>query len=167
MKRALVLTERHLAGAALARLGRCFRSLHWLLVFTALLHGAVANAIELALQVSESDGVSVAVKPLDVSKDAAAWTFQVSFSAKGKSLSDDLPHGTFIVDRAGKKRLAALSWNGDAPGAHLRKGVLSFTPVKPFPKAIELRIERPGERAPRLFRWDLDCPCNDPKMHAT
>jgi hypothetical protein len=36
-----------------------------------------------------------------------------------------------------------------------------------MPAAIELRIQRLGEKAPRMFRWDLDRPCNDPKMHSS
>jgi len=34
-------------------------------------------------------------------------------------------------------------------------GVLNFAPINPQPVAIELQIQRPGEPAPRRFRWLL------------
>ena len=132
-----------------------------------MLFGAAAFASDLASQTSESGGVTIAVKPVDVSAKAAAWSFQVSLSTQTQDIGDDLLRTAYIVDRAGKKKLLPTAWDGDAPGGRHRKGVLSFKPLTPLPKAIELRVQRPGENAPRMFRWDLDCPCNDPKMHAS
>lgn len=137
------------------------------LVGVAMLFGTSAFAADLASQSSESDGVTIAVKPVDLSAKAATWSFQVSLSTHSQELSDDLARTAFIVDRAGRKKIAPTAWVGDAPGGHHRKGVLSFRALAPLPAAIELRIQRPGETAPRMFRWDLDCPCNDPKMHAS
>ncbi|MBK5104956.1 MAG: hypothetical protein JJE42_11970 [Burkholderiales bacterium] len=124
-------------------------------------------AADLALQSSEDGGVTIAVKPLEVSAKATIWSFQVTLSTHSQDLSDDLARTAFIVDRAGKRNLVPTAWEGDTPGGHHRKGVLSFKALTPLPKAIELRVQRAGEKAPRMFRWDLDCPCNDPKMHAS
>lgn len=129
--------------------------------------GAGAFAADLATQSSEIGGVTIAVKPMDVSAKTDTWTFHISLSTHSEDLSDDLVRTAFIVDRAGNKNVVPSGWKGDAPGSHHRKGVLSFKALAPLPKAIELRVQRAGEKAPRLFRWDLDCPCNDPKMHSS
>lgn len=143
------------------------RSLLFHIIGAAMFLGASAFAADLASQSSENGGVTIAVKPVDVSAGAATWSFQVSLSTHSQDLSDDLVRTAFIVDRAGKKKVVPTGWEGDAPGGHHRKGVLSFKALTPQPTAIELRIQRLGEKAPRMFRWDLDCPCNDPKMHAS
>jgi hypothetical protein len=143
------------------------RSLLFYIIGAAMSFGASAFAADLASQSSEDGGVTIAVKPVDVSAGAANWSFEVSLSTHSQDLSDDLVRTAFIVDRAGKKNVVPTGWKGDAPGGHHRKGVLSFKALTPLPKAIELRVQRAGEKAPRLFRWDLDCPCNDPKMHTS
>ncbi len=55
----------------------------------------------------------------------------------------------------GGKRHAPVAWDGAGPGGHHREGVLRFKPASPRPQAVELRITRPGESAPRSFRWVL------------
>jgi len=137
------------------------------LVGAAMLFGTATFAADLATQSSESDGVTIEVKPVDVSAKASTWSFQVSLNTRSQDLSDDLVHTAYLVNRADKKQIAPITWKGDVPGGNHRKGVLSFKAWTPLPKAIELRIQRAGEKAPRLFRWDLDCPCNDPKMHGS
>jgi len=126
-----------------------------------------ASAPSLASQSSASGGVTIDVKPIEVSAKAKTWTFQISLNTHNGDLGDDLLRSAYLMDRATKTKLVAIGWQGDAPGGHHRKGVLSFKALTPMPKAIELRIERIGEKAPRLFRWDLDCLCNDPKMHTS
>ena len=137
------------------------------LVGAAMLFGTAAFAADLATQSSESDGVTIEVKPVDVSAKAATWSFQVTLSTHSQDLSDDLVRSAYIVNRADKKQITPTTWKGDAPGGHHRNGVLSFKALTPPPKAIELRLQRASEKAPRIFRWDLDCPCNDPQMHAS
>jgi len=137
------------------------------IVGAAMLYSTAALAADLPSQSSEDGGVTIAVKPLEVSAKASTWSFQVTLNTHSQDLSDDLVRTAFIVDRAGKRNLAPAAWQGDAPGGHHRKGVLSFKALTPLPKAIELRVQRAGEKAPRMFRWELDCPCNDPKMHAS
>lgn len=120
----------------------------------AILFGPQAYAAELASQSSASGGVTIAVKPVEVSAGAATWSFQVTLNTHSQELSDDLARAAYIVDGAGKK-VSPTAWDGDAPSGHHRKGVLRFKALTPPPEAIELRIQRPGESAPRKFRWEM------------
>ena len=139
--------------------------LHHAIGLAMILLAATAFAGDLAQQTSESGGITISVKPVDVSAGAASWSFKVSLDSLKQDLRDDLMHTAYVVNRASKKNEVPIAWKGDAAGGRHREGVLSFNAVNPTPTAIELRIRRAGEKAPRLFRWDLDCPCNDPKMH--
>jgi hypothetical protein len=97
----------------------------------------------------------MSVRPLDVSPEAKRWAFELVLDTHSGDLSDDLPKAAVLVDdRGGEHRPAG--WQGDPPGGHHRKGTLDFAPVAPRPGAIELRIQRLGEPAPRAFRWRLD-----------
>lgn len=127
--------------------------------------GSIASAADLSSQDSRSDGVTIAVTPVDVEAAAGTWSFKVSLTAQERDLNDDLLRTAYLIDRAAGKNAAPTAWKGDAAGRRQREGVLSFKAIEPLPGAIELRIQRVGEKAPRVFRWDLDCPCNDPKMH--
>ncbi len=135
------------------------------LIGVAMFLGSTAFAVDLASQSNESGGVTIVVKPIDVGPGVATWTFDVSISSDGRNLSDDLARTAYIVNRAANKNQPPIAWEGDAPGGRSRKGVLRFKPLVPQPTAINLRIQRQGEKAPRVFVWDLGCPCNDPKMH--
>jgi len=120
----------------------------------AVAYGSGALAAELAARSSQAGGVAVRVKPTEVSAGAPAWRFEVVLDTHGGSLDDDLAKTAVLVDGAGKKYSAA-GWEGDPAGGHHRKGVLRFKPLSPPPAAIEMRIQRAGEAAPRSFRWDL------------
>ena len=112
--------------------------------------GALAAGLD--TQDSQANGVSVSVKPADVT--AANWRFEVTLTTHSGSLDDDLTKSATLL--AGGKQYAATGWDGSAPGGHHRKGVLSFKAVTPRPEGIELRIARQGETAPRAFRWKLN-----------
>lgn len=131
----------------------------------AMLFGGVALGAELSARRSELDGVSIVVKPLDVAPASATWSFEVSMSTHSQRLDDDLVRTAQIVDPARKGSLPVLAWQGDPAGGHHRKGILRFKVSQPVPKVIDLRIQRVGEKAPRVFVWDPGCPCNDPTMH--
>ena len=117
----------------------------------ALLVGASAAA-ELAPQKSSQGGVTVAATPIDLSAGAKVWTFKIVLDTHSQELSDDLPKISFLADDKGKVSMA-LGWEGAAPGGHHRSGVLKFDAITPRPDSVELRIARPGEPAPRVFRW--------------
>ena len=124
------------------------------IIGAAIPFSVTAFAADLALQSSQTGGVTIAVKPVEVSAGAATWSFQVSLTTHSQDLSDDLARAAFIVGGAGGKE-SPTGWDGDAPGGHHRKGVLRFKALKPLPEAVELRIQRPGESEPRTFRWQL------------
>jgi len=119
-----------------------------------LLYALGAAAAELAPQNSQAGGVSVSVKPIDVSAAATRWQFQVTLTTHSGDPGDDLPRTATLVDVSGKQ-YPAVAWEGDPAGGHHRKGVLRFKPLSPRPDALELRILRQGETAPRTFRWKL------------
>jgi hypothetical protein len=125
-----------------------------LVLCAAMLWALGASAAELAQQSSDTGGVTVSVKPTDVSAAAKTWLFQVALNTHSGDLGDDLARTATIVDGAGKQ-YPALDWKGDAAGGHHRKGVLQFKALSPRPDALELRIARAGETAPRTFRWKL------------
>jgi hypothetical protein len=131
-----------------------FSLFHVLLLCAALLYALGGAAAELEPQSSQTGGVSISVKPADVSAAATTWQFQVALNTHSGALEDDLAHSATLVDASGKQH-AALGWDGDPVGGHHRRGVLRFKPLSPRPDAFELRILRPGETAPRTFRWNL------------
>jgi len=128
---------------------------------------AVMPAAKLSAQTDEVAGLTITVKPLRVAVDAKTWSFEVNLNTRSGDLADDMLHSAYLVNRSDKSKSAPTAWVGDAAGGSHRKGVLQFKAITPLPKAIELRIERASEKAPRIFRWDLDCPCNDTKMHSS
>lgn len=125
-----------------------------LLYCAAALFAPAASAAGLAQQTSQGGGVSISVKPTDVSPQAANWLFQVSLNTHTGDLGDDLSRTATLVDPAGKQ-YPAVAWKGDPAGGHHRSGVLQFNALSPMPKALQLRIERTGEAAPRTFSWPL------------
>ena len=128
--------------------------LRGLVLCAAVLWAWGASAAELTQQSSDTGGVTISVKPTDVSAAAKTWQFQVALNTHTGDLADDLARTATIVDAAGKQ-YAALGWKGDPVGGHHRKGVLQFEALSPRPDALELRIARAGETAPRTFRWKL------------
>ena len=127
---------------------------HALVLCATLLYALGGAAAELDPQNSQAGGVSISVKPVDVSATSATWQFQVVMNTHGGDLGDDQTRTATLVDAAGQQH-AALGWDGDPAGGHHRKGALRFKALSPRPEALELRILRPGETTPRIFRWKL------------
>jgi len=128
-----------------------------LLAFAAVLAVAAASiaaARELAEQTSRDRGVTVRVKPIDVSLSAKTWKFAVVLETHTQELADDLVR-VATLNGAGGPPHPPTDYEGDPPGGHHRKGVLRFAPITPAPDTLELHIRRPGEPAPRSFRWLL------------
>lgn len=110
-----------------------------------------AQAVQ-ATQSSAERGVTLKVTPVPPTAGAAEWSFTVALDTHSGSLDDDLAKSAVLV--VDGKEMAPTRWSGPAPGGHHRQGVLSFpAPAEPA-QAIELRIQRAGEDAPRVFRWD-------------
>lgn len=106
----------------------------------------------LAAQTSRAGGVTVKVTPKDLAADAQRWQFEVVFDTHSVDLSHDLIKSASLVDAAGRRH-APLAWDGDPPGGHHRKGVLSFAPLKGVDE-VRLQIRDVGVPE-REFRWPL------------
>lgn len=124
------------------------------LIAIALLLATQSATAQIAPQKSVQGGVTVDVTPTEIGAGAREWTFKVVLDTHSQELADDLVKTAVLVDGAGRET-KALGWEGAAPGGHHREGVLRFAAIQPFPAAIELRISRSGEGAPRSFRWQL------------
>jgi hypothetical protein len=111
-------------------------------------------ASSVAAQNSSARGVTVKITPQNVDVGAKTWDFAVVLDTHSSDLGDDLVKSTVLLDGAGG-RYSPVAWEGAPPGGHHREGVLRFKPVSPQPQSIELQITRPGEDAPRSFRWEL------------
>jgi hypothetical protein len=113
--------------------------------------GASAQSQPPATQSSADRGVTVKVTPKAVGP-ASELEFAVVLDTHSAELGDDLvKSAVLLVDG---KELRAVSWTGAGPGGHHREGVLKFPALPQAPQAIELRIQRSGESAARVFRWD-------------
>lgn len=113
-----------------------------------------AAAGEPGTQKSTERGVTVAVTPRDLSSEAKTWEFTLVLDTHSQELSDELAKSASLLDGSGGVH-APIAWEGAAPGGHHREGVLRFKALAPRPQAIELQITRPGESAPRSFRWQF------------
>jgi hypothetical protein len=111
-------------------------------------------ASHLATQTSSARSVTVKVTPQSVAGDTKTWSFAIVLDTHSAELNDDLVKSSLLLDSAGG-RFTPVAWDGAPPGVHHREGVLRFKPVSPQPQSIELQITRPGEDAPRSFRWQL------------
>jgi hypothetical protein len=109
-------------------------------------------AAKLDTQTSSQSGVTVKVAPQSLS--GVNWEFSITFDTHSQDLSDDvMKTATLVADGGGP--LSPLAWQGDPPSGHHRKGVLRFKAPDGSPAIVELRLKRPGEAAPRVFRWQL------------
>lgn len=108
----------------------------------------------MAPQTSSDRGVTVKVTPNSIGSPGRRWEFGIVLDTHSADLSDDLTQSATLTTDDGRTFKPA-SWIGAAPGGHHRKGVLAFDVPAPRPQAIELRIARPGESTPRIFRWKL------------
>jgi len=113
----------------------------------------VQAASTLPTQSIAQAGVAIEATPRKVA--AGTWEFALAFNTHMGGLTDD-PAKQAVLVADGKATYKAVAWQGDPPGGHHRKGVLRFKTVSPEPKAIELKIQRPNESAPRVFRWQLN-----------
>jgi hypothetical protein len=122
-----------------------------LLAVAAVLQSVAAG---LAPQKSVERSETLTVTPQDFLGNAKTWDFRISLDTHSQDLSDDLLKSAVLLDGTGARH-APVAWEGAAAGGHHREGVLRFNPVSPQPAAIELQITRPGEAAPRSFKWQL------------
>ncbi|MCV0437490.1 MULTISPECIES: hypothetical protein [unclassified Hydrogenophaga] len=115
---------------------------------------AQTNPAATTEQSSSERGVTVKVTAKTIGQPGSPWEFAVVLDTHSADLSDDLAQSATLTTDDGRT-LKPTGWQGAPPGGHHREGVLAFEVPAPRPGAIELRIHRPGEPAPRSFRWQL------------
>ena len=115
---------------------------------------AQTNPVAAAEQSSSERGVTVKVTAKSIGVPGSPWEFAVVLDTHSADLSDDLVQSATLTTDDGRT-FKPTGWVGAVPGGHHREGVLAFDVPAPRPGAIELRIHRPGEAAPRSFRWQL------------
>lgn len=123
---------------------------------TALWPGAApSDEIALGSRTNDEASVRVVVTPKTLTAGAAAWDFEVIMDTHTKPLTDDLLRVAVMIDENGR-RYAPLSWQGDGPGGHHRKGILRFPAPGEQPKAVELHVTGVGGTGKSVFRWELE-----------
>lgn len=115
---------------------------------------AQTSPVATATQSSNERGVTVKVTAKSIGSPGSQWEFAVVLETHSVELSDDLTASATLSTDDGRV-FKPTGWLGAPPGGHHREGVLVFDVTQPRPGAIELRIDRPGESAPRSFRWRL------------
>lgn len=125
-----------------------------LLVFASWASNPSSAAAAYPARSSNSAGVRVVVTPKVLGAGVKVWEFEVSLDTHTKPLDENLAQIAALVDEAGR-RYTAVSWQGDPPGGHHRKGTLRFNAPNTNPSVIELQIEGIGGSGARTFRWEL------------
>ena len=93
------------------RILKSFSPIHALLFCTSVLLASAAAAGDLEQENSQANGVSISVKPVDVS--AANWQFEVALNTHGGSLDDDLTKTATLL--AAGRQYPAAGWDGRMP----------------------------------------------------
>lgn len=115
-------------------------------------HAQAAPAM--TTQSSSEQGVTVKITPKSAGLDNPRWEFAVVLDTHSGDLGDDLTTTATLITGDGR-RFKPVAWTGAAPGGHHREGVLEFAVPQPWPSAVELKLDRKGEAAPRSFRWQF------------
>ena len=111
------------------------------------------GAPALAAISNDAGGVRVVITPKAIAA-GSVWEFEVTMDTHSKPLDSDLTKAAVIVDDSGRHYIP-LTWQGDPPGGHHRKGILRFpTPSEPI-KSFELQIQDLGGESKRAFQWTI------------
>jgi hypothetical protein len=113
----------------------------------------VTGAVQLESQTNDEGPVSITVVPDNTSGSAATWDFTVALNTHSGSLDADLTLVSVLV--ADGKEYKPVSWDGDPPGGHHRRGILKFSPISPKPGSITLKIRQVGGVEERSFSWNF------------
>ncbi len=88
---------------------------------------------------------------------ADGWRFAVQFNTHVSPITQDMTALSVLSDGKGHDE-KPLSWEGDPPGGHHRKGVLVFKPFDSSPDTVTLKISEVGSVPERSFTWKLNNP---------
>lgn len=111
--------------------------------------GPVGAQAAPATQSTVEGGVTVKVTPGKLV--GPEWEFAVVLDTHSQDLKDDLLNAAVLV--VDGREIRPAQWQGPPAGGHHREGTLRFPSAGDAPGAVELRIQRVGEAAPRVFRW--------------
>ena len=106
-----------------------------------------------APQVNTAAGVKVTATLKNIESGAKTWDIAVVLETHTQDLGENLTESSVLI--ADGTRYLPMSWRGDPPGGHHRRGVLRFKAISPRPAAIELQISLGNDAAPRRFQWQL------------
>ncbi len=96
--------------------------------------------------------VQITVAPKNLEENSSTWDFEVILDTHSGSLDQDLAKEAVLLDDKQNEH-RPLSWEGDPPGGHHRKGILKFKAISPRPDSVELVISGFAEK--KTFSWDL------------
>lgn len=102
-------------------------------------------------QTSVAHGVTVAVTAGNLSPESGIWDFALAYDSRMLTINDSVLDTVVLVGDGAT--IKPLAWEGDQAGGRHRVGVLKFVAMQPRPKQLELRVMRPGESRPRVFRF--------------
>jgi hypothetical protein len=111
------------------------------------------GAAKLAAVSNDAGGVRIVVTPKAVAAKSP-WEFDVVMDTHTTPLNDDLTKTAVLVVDGGQK-YTPLTWQGDKPGGHHRKGVLRFPAPGEQVKSFELQIQGSGTETKRVFKWTM------------
>lgn len=120
------------------------------LLATAWYVPAVAQPSVASTQSSVERGVTVKVTPRKLA--GPEWEFAIVLDTHAEDLKDDLQQTAVLV--VDGREVRPSQWQGPGAGGHHREGVLRFAMAVENPTKVELRIQRAGETAPRVFSWE-------------
>jgi hypothetical protein len=109
----------------------------------------LSQAVSPQTRTSEAAGVTISVSPSKIA--GTEWTFKVVMDTHSGALVDDLQQTSVLLVNGAEFRPSQWTAPG---GGHHREGVLVFTGFAAARGVVELRIVRPGEPSPRVFRWE-------------
>lgn len=118
--------------------------------------GGPAITAEPGWKKSTRHGITVTVIPVRMEAGAGPWEFLVSLESHARGHLDALPERATLAGAGGASEQASIEWQEPTASGFFRLGTARFRPIAPLPKAIELSVEVPRERAPRRFRWTLE-----------
>ncbi|OHA93483.1 MAG: hypothetical protein A3H52_02195 [Candidatus Zambryskibacteria bacterium RIFCSPLOWO2_02_FULL_39_26] len=97
--------------------------------------------------------VVIEITPIKLSPKDREWKFEVVLNTHSVELDQDMAAISKLLDDKGNQ-YDLLYWQGDPPGGHHREVMLTFKPIIPTPKYIELRILNVDVLV-RSYVWDI------------
>lgn len=113
----------------------------------------IQKSLETKVSEETEGGVTIEVT-LQNSSSKDRWIFDVAMNTHSVELNEDLVSESVLI-ADGKDEYKPVSWEGAPSGGHHRSGMLTFAPITPSPKSIELKIRNIGGIPERSFVWNL------------